>query len=71
MFLFFFAFSMCQKPMIQLIFSIAFVVCNLILNIILFNLIGVFGLAVATALTYVIFYKLHNFLFNRIIAQEN
>lgn len=71
MFLFFFAFSMCQKPMIQLIFSIAFVVCNLILNIILFNLIGVFGLAVATALTYIIFYILHNFLFNRIIAHEN
>jgi hypothetical protein len=71
MFLFFFVFSMCQKPITQLFFSIAFIICNLISNIILFNLIGIFGLAVATSLTYVIFFILHNFLFNRIIVQEN
>jgi hypothetical protein len=71
MFLFFFAFSMCQKPITQFFFSIAFIICNLILNIVLFYLIGVLGIAVATSLTYVLFFILHNFLLNRIISQEN
>lgn len=51
-FLFFFFFSINNKPLSQFSYSILMAISNLALNIILFQIIGVYGIAIATLLVY-------------------
>ena len=51
-FLFFFFFSINNMPLNQFSFSFSMFISNLILNIILFKLIGIYGIVVATLLVY-------------------
>lgn len=71
MFLFFFIFSICKNPLMQLLFSISFIFTNLVLNIILFKYLGVFGVALATSITYIIYYQTHIYLVNKFIFLKN
>jgi hypothetical protein len=62
LFLFYFIFSLYEKPFTQLFFSIFFLSTNLILNIIFYKNIGIIGIALATSFSYL--------LFNTIIIRE-
>lgn len=69
LFLFFYFFSMTQRPFLQLIFSISFMLTNLILNVILFKIYGVMGIGLATFVTYSLFYFIHTFFSKSYIDQ--
>ena len=56
LFLHYFFFSILGQPQRQLIFSIAIIICNAVLDIVLYYLMGLFGIAVATGLSYFIFH---------------
>lgn len=56
LFLHYFFFSILGQPKRQLIFSILIIVCNALLDIVLYQMMGLFGIALATSLSYFIFH---------------
>jgi len=56
LFLFFYYYSMSKNPNTQLLFSLGFMIFNLTLNVILFKYLNIYGIGLATFLTYFIFY---------------
>jgi hypothetical protein len=55
LFLFYFIFSLYEKPFIQLVFSVSILLTNLFLNIILYKYMGIMGIALATSFSYLLF----------------
>lgn len=55
LFLFYYVYSLYEKPFNQFLFSIGLLMSNFILNIILFKLIGLLGIAIATSMSYILF----------------
>ena len=60
LFFYFNLYSMIKQPNKQFLFSIGFIISNILLNIILFKFIGVIGIALALMLTMFIFYNIIN-----------
>ena len=60
LFMFFNLFSLEKKPYKQFLFSISFLITNLLLNVIFYNLFAELGIALATCFSYYIFYFILN-----------